>query len=111
MERKLPWEFVPTTDEPGPGLIPNLPCEAGAAFGAELARFADQEYATTGRDARCLDCAFRKGTTPNQTAATLANAFKCLYEGEELFMCHVNRGKVCEGYLMLKRAGEADDEL
>lgn len=110
MSRKLPWEFIETEGVPAERLVPNLPCEVGAEFGAEIARFADNEYATTGRDARCLDCAFRKGTTPNQCVATLANAFKCLYEREELFMCHVNKGKPCEGYLMLRRAqSEAGD--
>ncbi len=100
---EVPWEFIEGRDEPTQGFSPVMPCETGIEFGKELARFADQEYATTGRDARCLDCAFRLGTQPNQNAATLANAFKCIVEGEEIFYCHVNRGKPCEGYMMLRR--------
>lgn len=99
---KLPWDFVEGRDTPEPGFSPAKSCDVGTEFGSELARFADGEYAKTGRDARCLDCAFRKGTPPNQNVATLANALKCVFEGEEIFYCHVNRGKPCEGYLMLK---------
>jgi hypothetical protein len=100
---KMPWEFVECRNEPAPGFSPAASSEVGKDFGRELARFADLQYAQTGRDARCLDCAFRKGTPPNENAETLANAFKCLVEGEEIFYCHIHRGKPCEGYLMLLR--------
>jgi hypothetical protein len=103
---KLPWNFIETRDTPTPGFSPAQPCEVATEFGEHLARFADTEYAKSGRDARCLHCAFRKGTPPNQNPATLANAFKCVAEGEEIFYCHVNKGRPCEGYLMLARAKE-----
>lgn len=104
---KMPWEFIEGRDSPAPGFSPVQPCETGIEFGKELARFCDVEYARHGRDVRCEDCAFRLGTLPNQNVGTLANAFKCLVEGEEVFYCHVNKGRPCEGYLMLRRAGDA----
>lgn len=107
VERKLPWDFIEGRSDPAPGFSPAQPCEVGAEFGKELSRFCDGEYAKTGRDARCFDCAFRLGTLPNQNAATLANAFKCVYEGEEIFYCHENKGKPCAGYMMLR--GDRDD--
>lgn len=101
--RKLPWEFIEGRDAPAPGFSEVEGCEVGAEFGKELARFCDGEYAKTGRDTRCLDCAFRQGTLPNQNVATLANAFKCIYEGDETFLCHVHEGKVCGGFAMLRK--------
>ena len=102
----VPWDYIEGRDEPTPGFSPVQPCEVGTEFGSELAQFCEREYAKHGRDARCDDCAFRRGTLPNTNVGTLANAFKCLFEGEEVFYCHVHSGKPCEGYMMLRRAKE-----
>lgn len=95
MKIKLPWPF--TSDLPGPRTTPNLPTPEGAELGRELARLADSAYASSGRDTRCEDCAFRLGTTPNQCAPTLMDAIKCVAEGVP-FNCHVT-DRPCGGWV------------
>ena len=96
----VPWDFSDAGS--GPRTVPNLPTEDGAALGREMARLFDAE-----KDApeRCHDCAFRLGTTPNQSAPTLMDALKCVMEGVP-FNCHVEE-KPCAGYVAFRRAGGA----
>ena len=100
--RQMPWEYSGAANIPAPGKVPNVPSAEGAEIGEYLAAFADAEYQKTGHDARCEDCAFRLGTYPNQCLATVADALKCVLEGET-FDCHVHK-QVCEGYAMLRAA-------
>ncbi len=107
---KAPWPF---SDERDGKLVPNLPSPEGAELGAHVARVCD------GREAkllargerpptRCVDCAFRAGTVPNQCASTLMDAIKCLAEGHE-FRCHhgvpddEEPTRLCAGYVILSR--------
>lgn len=83
----IPWPFTDLQSVPPERLIPNVPSEDGAALGNELARFAEHEISTGKRDERCHDCAFRLGSKPNQCLKTVADALKCVVEGEP-FYCH-----------------------
>lgn len=110
--------------EPGKPVRPATRSKNAAELGAELARLCEVELAMlpnlevepedvraallTGI-ARCGDCAFRAGTLPNQNAATVMNALKCVVEGET-FYCHkgVPEGeeasRPCGGYVILRVA-------
>ena len=101
-----PWKFSwPPT--PGGRVIPNLPSEAGAAAGAELARLVESDLARareSGAPAPCVECAFVKGTQANRSGATVMDAVKCVLEGEPFF-CHLGLKdedeptSLCRGYL------------
>lgn len=84
----------------------NLPTVQGAELGRELSRLAEPVIAASGY-ARCDDCAFRLGTTPNQCPQTLMDAIGCLRDGEP-FYCHkgVKQGdkpkQLCAGYAALR---------
>lgn len=79
----VPWDFSYGTDEKT--LVPNVPCEAGAAMGKEIARMTEpslkkfRELFPNAPD-MCHDCAFRAGSVPNQCAATVADALKSVLE-------------------------------
>lgn len=87
----------------------NRPCDVGRAAGVELARFADMELAKhpTLRE-RCNSCAFRLGTIPNGCLTTMADAFKCVIEGEP-FYCHETPEPraLCAGWVALRNAAPA----
>lgn len=105
-ESAVPWDF---SFDLGPGkkLVPNRPTKAGAALGAELARLtapflgADRE---AGLPPPCVECAFVKGTEPNQCAPTLMDAIKCVVEATP-FYCHVglkeggDPRRLCAGFM------------
>lgn len=95
---KVDWDFIDGADTPQPGInTPNLPTPEGAELGREVARMADAQYTQTGRDTRCHDCAFRLGTIPNQSAASLMDAVKCVMEGVP-FNCHIDQ-RPCWGWV------------
>ncbi len=89
----------------------NLPTPEGAAMGRELARFADIEEAKLSAAGnpvpkRCVDCAARLGTLPNQCESTLLTLIACTMTDGEEFMCHLAMSdgeptKVCRGYELL----------
>lgn len=89
----------------------NGPSPMGIALGENMARFADKAeqdwLAKMGWiPVRCKGCAFRKGTWPNQSLGTMANATKCVMEGET-FYCHHDRApngegrRICAGWMLL----------
>lgn len=82
---------------PAPSLV-NDPTPEGAELGAILARRVDAEMdGPRILRPRCDDCAFLRGTEPNQIAGTLMMALKCVIE-KEPFYCHAERG-VSSGHL------------
>lgn len=93
----MPWPHIPG-GELSPELpVENVATEEGRELGRELARLADNEYARTGRDARCETCAFRHGEhIANGSAATLMSAVKCLLERTP-FWCHES-DRPCGGW-------------
>lgn len=97
---KLPYDFIDGATEPQPGFITAVPTPECTELGSHLARFADQEFASTGRDSRCETCAFRAGTLAN-TSLNVANAFKFAVEGEP-FNCHES-DRPCGGWVMMRR--------
>lgn len=108
-----PWPYSVQGD-PASG-VPNLPCEAGAELGREVARLTETarlQLVQQNRTVRpmCNECAFREGTYPNRCAATVMDAIKCLVEGE-MFYCHKGIAddadpKVpCAGYLIARTDG------
>lgn len=76
----------------------------GREMGAHIARLIqpgiDALIAEGEPDERCKTCAFRAGTVPNGCVQTLADAVKCLMEGDRRFVCHQDpqHQKVCHGY-------------
>lgn len=110
-----PWPY-PNLDS-GLPLTENAPTPEGAALGRELARLADTEEARLIAEqqpipVRCVDCAARLGTVPNQCESTLMCFVKCTIEREPFF-CHrgIAEGeepkRVCGGYELLKFKKEA----
>ena len=104
---KTPWEFGETDAEliaSGEG-TPNLPSRSGAEVGVNVAEIAErgkEKLAASGLalGRRCDDCAFTKGTRPNQSTATLADAVKCVVESVP-FYCHkgdLPGTRLCGGY-------------
>ena len=110
-----PWDFsIPDTPDTG---VPNLPSPQGAELGRELARLTDAAEAEAlaqfpNQLPRCDDCAFRLGTPPNRSTATLMDALKCVVEGVP-FYCHKGvdedkgRGptRLCGGWVSLAGKG------
>jgi hypothetical protein len=102
-------------------LVPNLPCPLGAEAGSHLARFVAAERAAHPERYRnltepCGTCAFRAGTLPNQCLATVADALKCVMEGDR-FLCHESpvdadgeHTGVCMGWAVLRGATPKRDE-
>ncbi len=90
--------------------IVNDPSPEGRELGARLAKWVDAEMdGPRILRPRCHDCAFLKGTRPNQIAGTLMTALKCVIE-KEPFYCHsergVSAGKLCAGWeALLDRKG------
>lgn len=83
----------------------NHPTPEGEALGEMLARFADVEFERNpALRPRCADCAFARGSEPNQIAGTLMNALKCVIE-KAPFYCHAGRGipngQLCAGWVAL----------
>ena len=86
----------------------NLPSLFGAFMGLPIAEGINQEKL-------CGECAFRKGSVPNQSEVTVIDASYCL-DGDTEFQCHANAdgkgrpGCVCLGYAQklktLDRKGE-----
>lgn len=77
----------------------NKPCDVGRAVGAELARLTGD--ATAGAP-MCASCAFKPGTVPNGCITSVADAMKCVFEGER-FWCHHDKKngdptRVCAGW-------------
>lgn len=97
----------PTPDEAS---LVNDPTPEGAALGKHLARWVDAEMdGPRILRPRCSDCAFLKGTPPNQIAGTLMTALKCVIE-KEPFYCHSERGvrsgPLCAGWeALINRKG------
>ena len=106
-EITVPYEFSiqegvePTTE--------NLPSKEGAAFGQVLANLAQRGMRLTLERfpdtlPMCDDCAFREGTRPNQSLATVADAYKCVIECVS-FNCHKgitdneSPKRICAGWL------------
>lgn len=85
--------------------------EHGKILGAEFAAIADK-LAPLHPDIpeRCKTCAFRLGTTPNQSAGTLVEAMHCILGVDPaIFGCHQTlKGGIpmqsCSGYLLARRA-------
>ena len=103
---KLPWDFS-TEGDPTTGVV-NAPCEMGAQIGAELARLAAPAMETCGVTP-CSDCAFRLGTPPNRSLATVMDALKASAERTP-FLCHTTREpKACAGWLACSATGPFDD--
>lgn len=52
-------------------------------------------------DVRCKTCAFRAGTIANGCIQTLADAVKCVMQGDRDFMCHQDTSlkTLCHGYV------------
>ena len=90
-------------------MIRNHPTPEGREMGAHLARWTEAalpKLAAMGQeDDRCKTCAFREGTVPNRCIDTVADAMKCVVEGEHMFLCHHPRAgetgydKACYGAL------------
>lgn len=71
---EAPWPYPDL--ESGLPLVENTPTRAGAALGREIARLADVAEARLISEqrpipTRCIDCAARLGTLPNQCESTL----------------------------------------
>lgn len=97
---QVPWDFSPGTDTPTG--IPNPSSPEGAELGAGLAGFYEEARSRHSEaPPLCGDCAFRRGSEPNQKAATLMDAMKCLIEGVP-FLCHHGEGRLCEGFALLR---------
>lgn len=80
----------------------NYPSPEAAELGGLLARWVDTEMdGPRILRPRCADCAFLRGTEPNQIAGTVMTALKCVIE-KEPFYCHSERGvpngKLCAGW-------------
>ena len=91
------WPHIEGGDDPVKYPVPNVATPEGRELGREIARLADAEYARTGRDTRCLTCAFRHGDhIANGSAATLMSAVKCVVEGTP-FYCHES-DRPCGGW-------------
>lgn len=90
-----------------PGKIPNFPTPEGRELGERLADMVDDE-ARQNQDAplRCSTCAFRKGTMPNGSEATLCDAIKCVVEKDVTFDCHERPGVPCAGAALLAKRME-----
>lgn len=109
----LPWDYsLPKLD--GTDLL-NVPSAEGAELGEQLARFADMEEPRVlaqfpGIKPRCNDCAFRRGTLPNQCLPTVMDALKCVVESSP-FYCHkgIQEGdepkRLCGGFQLLFGVG------
>lgn len=98
---------TPASQEPhtNEGSFVNDPSPEGAELGGLLARWVDAEMdGPRILRPRCHDCAFLRGTEPNQIAGTLMTALKCVIE-KEPFYCHsergVSNGKLCAGWQAL----------
>lgn len=74
----------------GPAATGDRPSRHGQMLGKALAAIADAGYeAKPGQPERCLTCAFRAGSMPNQTAGTLMMAMECLLRiDSDDFACH-----------------------
>lgn len=70
--------------------IMDRPSRHGAALGRALAEIADRGREVEDEGERCLTCAFRPGTLPNQCAGTLKIALDCLavMDPSSRFACH-----------------------
>jgi hypothetical protein len=106
-EHTAPWDFSSDFDpKPGKKLVPNLPTEAGAALGVEFARLtapALEQSKQVGHPPPCVECAFVKGTEPNQCGPTLMDAIKCVVEVTP-FYCHMGvvggePKRLCAGFM------------
>lgn len=109
---RAPWAFSKPAAPGERGSVPNVPTEDGAELGAAIARLCEREILEQEREQRtpperCVDCAFRLGTTPNQCAPTLMDAVKCLVENTP-FWCHHDVGpdgeptRLCAGLVILR---------
>src|SRR5687768_10318887 len=103
----VPYEF--SIEEGVEPTIENLPSKEGAAFGQVLAKLAQRGMRLTLERfpdtlPMCDDCAFREGTRPNQSLATLGDAYKCIIECVP-FNCHKGISedespkRICAGWL------------
>jgi hypothetical protein len=96
-------------------MIRNKPSAEGYELGEHLARFADEAEPKVrlkypAFPVRCNSCAFRAGTKPNGSAATLMNALKCYLEKDTEFHCHEHgrEGTPCAGWAMLMLESETE---
>src|SRR5690348_7475831 len=86
-------------------LIRNRPSPEGASLGEHLANMTDAaervlRQTQPAHPERCGTCAFRRGTVPNQCAATVMDALKCVME-KVPFHCHEHEGeKPCMGFVI-----------
>lgn len=95
--------------------VPNRPTPEGRELGENLARFTEIELARLRERfpvhaEPCGTCAFRRGTIPNGSLATVGDALKCAMEGVP-FMCHESLGgnegkpsRACVGWCILSGA-------
>ena len=100
---ELPWDLIPGSDEPAPGMVPIERDPLCAAIGRELVRFFEQEEPASAPP-RCHDCAFRAGTLANESY-TIANALKCVMEGIPFYCHHGEENgeptRLCRGWIAL----------
>lgn len=94
---RLPWDFGEDRKpgEPVMTRAQRMPPEAAAA-GKLLARMSANgarvlHAAGIALPKPCRSCAFRPGTVPNRCVDTVADALKCVFEGERHFLCHEPR--------------------
>lgn len=105
-----PWDF--SIVKPGDEGVPNEPSPEGAELGARVAAMCDEQEAHDAdqfpnRMPRCIDCAARLGTLPNQCLPTLGDLLKCA--GESIpFYCHKGLKsdedqpkRLCTGFALL----------
>lgn len=95
---ECPWPHIEGGDFGPEYPVENTRSPEGVELGREVARFADAEYARTGRDSRCETCAFRSGEhLANGSAVTLMSAVKCVAERTP-FYCH-ETDRPCGGWV------------
>lgn len=83
-------------------MTPNLPSDEGRALGRELSRLCEAEESKRPfHKGRCGTCAFREGSYPNGSAATVMTAFKCAMERTP-FLCHERADEPCAGWLLMR---------
>jgi hypothetical protein len=110
----VPWDFS-KAPAPGEPTIPTPASPEGAALGEQIARLCDVEERKQlarfpDQQPRCVDCAARKGTLPNQSAETLMDFVKCVVEGVP-FYCHKGMRddeeprRICAGWMVLASTG------
>lgn len=88
------------------------PSAHGALLGEILAAIADlgERDSPVPLGERCATCAFRKGTTPNQTAGTGTIALNCVLGiDKDRFACHYGMKdgtpqRICVGYIAARMA-------